>query len=560
MAQAKLDVTDQLGRRIVQIEKDPFAIGRRVTSDLHLPSGEVSRDHAEIASAGDGFEVRDRDSRYGTFVNGEEVKAHRLKHGDRVKLGRSGGAEFVFLLSDAPAEDDRGVSAVGEMRQVAVLLEGLRALSSGRVLDDVLALVIDSAISVGGAERGFIMLVGDENELEFKLGRSLDRVTLPGTSFKTSRKIPEEVFRTGQARIEADLLEGDLAAQHEGTVALGIRNVLCMPLRLVRYVESVESTTEDKRVGVLYLDSREKGTLLSSGTRATLETLAAEAAVAIDNAQLYSTALEKARLDQEMATAAQIQQALLPAPSRAGAFFDAAAEMLACRSIGGDFFDYVDLPDGAFGFALGDVSGKGPPAALLGALLQGNLAAQTTIASGPADALGNVNAGLVRRAIEARFVTLFYAVLSADGQLTFCNAGHNQPAVSGRTQRCASAGDRWHAAGAFRRGAARGRDRHDGAGRLRGHLLRRRIRGIQPGRRGVRGRADPREHPGGVGPGRPDPAGASIFQRQGVHGRHPPDRRRHRPGGELPRPRHQVAPTRSTKEDTLRAWAIGLGL
>ncbi len=431
MAQAKLDVTDQLGRRVVQIEKDPFAIGRRVTSDLHLPSGEVSRDHAEIASAGDGFEIRDRDSRYGTFVNGEEVKAHRLQHGDRVKLGRSGGAEFVFLLSDAPAEDDRGVSAVGEMRQVAVLLEGLRALSSGRVLDDVLALVIDSAISVGGAERGFIMLAGDDGGLEFKLGRSRDRVTLPGTSFNTSRKIPEEVFRTGQARIEADLLEGDLAAQHMGTVALGIRNVLCMPLRLVRYVESVESTTEDKRVGVLYLDSREKGTLMSSGTRETLETLAAEAAVAIDNAQLYSTALEKARLDQEMATAAQIQQALMPEATRVGAFFDAAAEMMACRSIGGDFFEYMDLPDGGFGFALGDVSGKGPPAALLGALLQGNLEAHASIASGPAVALSSVNAALVSRGIEARFVTLFYAVLKPDGQLTFCNAGHNPPFLVG---------------------------------------------------------------------------------------------------------------------------------
>ena len=197
MAQAKLDVTDQLGRRIVQIDKNPFAISRRVTSDLHLPSGEVSRDHAEIASAGDGFEIRDRDSRYGTFVNGDEIKAYGLKHGDRVKLGRSGGAEFVFLVSDAPPEDVRSVSAVGEMHQVAVLLEGLRALSSGTVLDDVLALVIDSAISVGGAERGFIMLVGDEAELEFKLGRSRDRATLPGTSFKTNRKIPEEVFRTG---------------------------------------------------------------------------------------------------------------------------------------------------------------------------------------------------------------------------------------------------------------------------------------------------------------------------------------------------------------------------
>ena len=265
MALAKLEVTDQLGRRIVQIEKDPFGIGRRVTSDLHLPSGEVPRDHAEIVAVGDGFEIRDRGSRYGTFVNGTEIKEHRLTHGDRVKLGRSGGAEFVFLLSNAPAEDPRTVSAVGEMHQVAVLLEGLRALSSGKVLDDVLGLVMDSAISVGGAERGFIMLAGDGDKLEFKVGRSRDRVTLPGTIFKTSRKIPEEVFRTGQARIEADLLEGDLAAQHQGTVALGIRNVLCMPLRLVRYVDSVESTSEDKRVGVLYLDSREKGTLMSEG-------------------------------------------------------------------------------------------------------------------------------------------------------------------------------------------------------------------------------------------------------------------------------------------------------
>lgn len=432
MVQARLDVSDQRGSRSVPIEKDPFAIGRRVTSDLHLTSVEVSRDHAEIVRTGDGFEIRDRDSRYGTFVNGEEVKAHRLEHGDQVKLGRSGGAELEFLLSDAPLDDARSASAVGEMHQIAVLLEGLRALSSGRVLDDVLALVIDSAISVGGAERGFIMLVGEAHTLDFKLGRSRDRATLPGISFKISRKIPEEVFRTGQARIEADLLEGDLATKHEGTVALGIRTVLCMPLRLVRYVESAESSVEDKRVGVLYLDSREKGKLMSIGTRATLETLAAEAAVAIDNAQLYNTALEKARLDQEMATAAQIQQALLPTSSRSGGFFDAAAEMLACRSIGGDFFEYMDLPDGRFGFALGDVSGKGPPAALLGALLQGNLEAQATIASGPAVALSNVNAALIQRAIEARFVTMFYAVLNPDGQLTFCNAGHNPPFLIGR--------------------------------------------------------------------------------------------------------------------------------
>ena len=321
MAQAKLEVTDQLGRRIVQIETDPFAIGRRDTSDLHLPSAGVSRDHAEVASTGDGFEIRDRGSRYGTFVNGEEVKAHRLKHGDRVQLGRGSDVELVFLLSDASAEDSRSASAIGEMHQVAVLLKGLRALSSGKVLDDVLALVMDSAISVGGAERGFVMLADDAGELEFKLGRSQKQTTLPGGGFKTSLKIPREVFRTGRPRIEADLLEGDLAGQHEGTVALGIRHVLCMPLQLTRYLESSESgQSEQRRVGVFYLDSRRKGTLMSPATRSTMETLAAEAAVAIDNAQLYKSAIEKAKLDQEMATAAQIQQSLMPTRSRAGKF------------------------------------------------------------------------------------------------------------------------------------------------------------------------------------------------------------------------------------------------
>ena len=70
-----------------------------------------------------------------------------------------------------------------------------------------------------------------------------------------------------------------------------------------------------------------------------------------------------AKLQHEMETAAAIQRALLPTTHRAGPFFDAAATTLPCRSIGGDFFDYMDLPGGALGFALGDVAGKGPPVA-----------------------------------------------------------------------------------------------------------------------------------------------------------------------------------------------------
>ena len=247
-----------MGRRIVTVEKLPFLIGRRVGSDLHLPSGEISRDHAEIVTAEGGYAIRDRGSRYGTFVNDDSVQEGPLAHGDRIRLGRSGGAEMTFLLSDATAPaTDRSSDAVGDLRQVAALLEGLRAVGSARVLDDVLRLVMDSSIAVSSAERVFIMLANPEGELEFKMGRSRDRATLPGSGFETSRKIPEEVFRTGQTRIEADLLDGDLAANHMGTIALGIRHVLCVPLRLVRYTDEDTAPSEERQVGVLSRQPRE---------------------------------------------------------------------------------------------------------------------------------------------------------------------------------------------------------------------------------------------------------------------------------------------------------------
>ena len=317
---------------------------------------------------------------------------------------------------------------------MAALLEGLRALSSARVLDDVLALVMDSAIAVSGAERGFIMLANGDGALELKLARARGRRTLPGSGFETSRKIPEEVFRTGRTRIEADLLDGDLANVHVGTVALGIRHVFCVPLRLMRFSDTADAEPaaggeQQRRIGVLYLDSRDKARLLSPGTEGALETLADEAAVAIQNAELYRAALENAKLEREMQTAAEVQQALLPNRQRSGAFFEAAAATLPCRSIGGDFFDYIDRPDGALAFALGDVAGKGPPAALLAALMQGSLAAEGCVGAGPAATMTTVNTALVRRGVQGRFVTLFYAVLHPDGRLVYCNAGHNAPVL-----------------------------------------------------------------------------------------------------------------------------------
>lgn len=430
MAEPRLEVNDGLGRRVIPIDKASLSIGRRTESDIRLVGSDVSREHAEIIQVDGRSVLKDRGSRYGTFVNGEAVTEHRLSHGDRVQFGRTGGAEVVFLTD--MATDLSGTStagtAVGDIRQMATLLEGLRALGSGRVLDEVLALVLDAAIGVTGAERGFIMLAGEDRKLEMKLARARGRVTLPGTRFDTSRKIPEEVFSTGELKVVADLL--DDAKAHEGTVALGIRQVLCTPLRLVRYLDRPDMPAETRAIGVLYLDSREKGQLLSQATRSALDTMANEAGVAIENARLYRETLDKARIEHELRVAAEIQRSLLPQGRRDGTFFQAMGASLPSRSIGGDFFEYTDMDDGAIGVVLGDVAGKGPAAALLTAKIQGLFSAQVGGGS-PASAMKLVNTGLLRRQVDARYATVFFATLTPEGVLTYCNAGHNPPVVVG---------------------------------------------------------------------------------------------------------------------------------
>ncbi len=274
-------------------------------------------------------------------------------------------------------------------------------------------------------------MLANNGELEFKLARGRGKVTLPGRTFETSRKVPETVFATGEQMIVDDLLDSEFAQKHSGTVALGIRHVLCTPLRIVRYVERAEQKGNDELTGVLYLDSRERGALRSPSAHQALDTLSAEAALAIENARLYREAMEKAKFEQELKVAAAIQQSLLPPAAREGPFFTTAAASIACRAVGGDFFDYVDLPTGDFGFIVGDVAGKGSPAALLAAAVLGMFSAEATYQTSAASVITRLNHGLFRRAIESRFLTTFYGMLRRDGSLTYCNAGHNPPLVVG---------------------------------------------------------------------------------------------------------------------------------
>lgn len=434
MREARLQVTDTQGRRVVPLDRTPYSIGRRSGCDLQVIGADVSREHAEICAVDGAFVIRDRGSRFGTFVNGEAITGERrLTHGNRIRLGRTDTAELVFLteagqLASSILGDSR--SGIPDLRQMAALLNGLRAIGSGRVLDEVLSTVMDLALEVTGAERGFVMLANASGQLEFKVARLKDGTLLAGRGFDTSRKIPEEVFRSGRTQVVPDLMDDSHADRHQGTIALGIRHVLCAPLR-------VHDTSDRQEhgwrvIGVLYLDGRERARMLSRSTQDALETFATEAALAIDSARLYADAAEKARLERDLMIASEIQQGLLPDPEYAGTSFDFAGTSIACRTIGGDFFDYMQLESGDFVFSLADVSGKGPPAALLATAVQSLAAAQAAVTTDPADALARINRALLRRSIQSRFATMFYGVLSQGGSLHYSSAGHEPPALVSR--------------------------------------------------------------------------------------------------------------------------------
>src|SRR6185295_2859202 len=146
----RLVVTDALGRRTIPIERPVLTFGRRSECDIRVTGADVSRQHAELLMQDSRIVLRDCESKFGTFVNGEKITERELKPGDTIGLGQTSDTSIVFTTGadHQLSGEQMANSAALELRHMAALLEGMRALGSGKVLDEVLALVLDSAIEV----------------------------------------------------------------------------------------------------------------------------------------------------------------------------------------------------------------------------------------------------------------------------------------------------------------------------------------------------------------------------------------------------------------------------
>ena len=192
----------------------------------------------------------------------------------------------------------------------------------------------------------------------------------------------------------------------------------------------VPLVTQGELIGALYLGPRLSDQDYSTDDRKLLATLAAQAAPAIRVAQLVrEQAIEiqaRERLEQEMRVAALIQQQFLPRELPELDGWQVAAYYGPARTVGGDFYDFIQLPDGRLGIVVGDVTDKGVPAALIMARTQSVLRGEAPRLIEPSAVLQRANEILVAEMPERMFVTCLYGVLDPDtGHFTYANAGHN---------------------------------------------------------------------------------------------------------------------------------------
>ncbi|HUU45059.1 MAG TPA: GAF domain-containing SpoIIE family protein phosphatase [Acidobacteriota bacterium] len=317
-------------------------------------------------------------------------------------------AEFERLKN----ENSRLHRAVEEL---SVLNEIALAINSTMTPEAVNELIVSKCVRRLGVEQGAIHMLGDT---EADPTRTLIRVMQDGGDglpMRIGLQVTGWMHKNRRPLVVNDLAT-DTRFSGSDVRDLRVKSLLSVPLEL-----------KGRLIGILNLFNKTGGEITNEDARLAA-IIASQCAQVIENARLYTEEQKLQRLQEDVRNATVIQEMLLPQkpPSIPGA--DLAGVSHPARDVGGDYFDFIDLGEGRWGIAVGDVSGKGLPAALLMANLQAVMRGCAITAGSVADCVAATNHLLVASTDSKTFVTLFYAVFDgATRTLTYCNAGHNPP-------------------------------------------------------------------------------------------------------------------------------------
>jgi sigma-B regulation protein RsbU (phosphoserine phosphatase) len=196
------------------------------------------------------------------------------------------------------------------------------------------------------------------------------------------------------------------------------------------YQLTVPLIRQDRLAGLLLMSGKVAGFRYNSEDLTFLSILGNHIVVALENAELYADALERQRLEEELAVAKQIQTGLLPTNLPASRIFEFATFIEPSRQVGGDYYDFIPITEERIGIVIADSSGKGVPAALLTARMQAVIQSEARLGKRVDEIMASVNKFISRSNRPDRFATCFYGELDERSMmLHYCNAGHNYPLV-----------------------------------------------------------------------------------------------------------------------------------
>jgi serine phosphatase RsbU (regulator of sigma subunit) len=438
-----------------KLDREKSILGRHPDCDIVLDVGAISRQHAQILMVGPDFFVQDLQSRNGTFVNGQQVhEMHRLEENDRIKIcdllftfhtkapspksteSQAPGVGRLTSLAEMVDDVEGGIGStvvgkvdVGSSREglrftvnaeakLKALLEINQSLASALSLDQVLPKILDSLFRVFlQADRGFVVLQESENARLVPKAVKHRRADSDETP-RISRTIMKEVMTKKEAILSADAATDGRFDSSQSIAEFRIRSMMCAPL--------VDST--GRALGAIQIDTLDKGSRFQQDDLEVLASVASQAAIAIENAQLHERQLGQRAMERDLELAHKVQQGFLPgAPPKVEGydFFDF---YKAASHVGGDYFDYIMLSGQRIGIVLADVSGKGISAALLTAKLSSEARFCLASESGLATAVNRLNAAFCASGWEDRFVTVIIGVLDPQkNELTIVNGGHMAP-------------------------------------------------------------------------------------------------------------------------------------
>ncbi len=417
-------------------------LGRASENDLVLDDATVSRRHALIDRREDGDYLVDVGGSNGVVVNGLPMgDPVLLREGDVVDLGKArlvycapavppteleatpwpGSGETTVLATDnLPLLEPSEISKESaEYSLLPILLEADKELAVDRPLNEMFAKILDLVQRIVPFERGVLQTLEGDSLVSQIVRRPSDT---SGPAPGISEALKNHVIQTREAILVVDALDDAVLKTRHSIQSQRVRSLMCVPL----------ATRQQEVIGLLYVDDRHEVGRFNRQNLRFLTHLGNLAAMKLENKRLFDQALTVRLYEEEGRRAAEMQEYLLPKEAPAIPGYALAGASHPCLAVGGDYFDYLELPGGCFGVAVGDVVGHGVPAALLMCSLQSSFRALVEQGLPPGEVMSRLNATLSRRLPVNCFITLFYGVLDPGRHvLTYANAGHNLPFIMG---------------------------------------------------------------------------------------------------------------------------------